>query len=182
MIQNDSADDFKLNFKINWWIKDMKLPSGVQRSPQPHVCTAISLTDSRGQVQHFDLIRRQMIGLAWPLINLCFMQQITNVSLGCMWRRLGCMWCVAAPIAHQPSASHRGTRHDDGLTHTLAQIRAILPPFTTGPLATPRSQSHYRKHALKWFGSANTISWCPQIINIQNTNLTEKMGWDGKAC
>lgn len=43
----------------------------------------------------------------------------------------------------------------------------------------PHSQGHYGKHALNWFCSANTISWCPKIINIRTPNLTKKMGWMG---
>lgn len=66
------------------------------------------------------------------------------------------------------------------LSHPLAQIRAILPPFKTRPLAMPRSQGHYGKHALNWFCSANTISWCPKIINIRTPNLTKEMGLDGE--
>lgn len=166
-------------------------------------CSNRSVT-AWGTVQCFNLIWWQMIRLAWPLINL-FLCALLTYSWACLIRstsplavcgltntRIGCMchkvdpWCVWRWLSctHGPPTICSPLRNMGWwrLSHPLAKIRPILPPFKTGPKAILRSESHYEKHVLNWFGSANTISWCLEIINIPTPNLTKRTDLDGESC
>lgn len=102
------------------------------------------------------------------------------------WLDVSLTWCIVCNSGFPGLTNHLnladGTTQWWRLSRPLAKIRAILPPLKTGLQAMPRSQSHYKKHDLNWFCSANTISRCPKNINIQSLHLKKKMGSGGKSC